>query len=282
MSTEEKNNYTDLIKGGTSLKEVIKTGGDSIAKMQAVSNQQFQSITLPSKGWTYPEGSVLSTGVVKIKYPTGRDQALLSSQALQKRGTMIQQFLSSLIIQDFKIQDLLISDKNYFMFMARVMTYGKQYSAQVQCSKCSKHTKHDFDLQNTKVKETPQLFEYDRSTSSFEFKLPISGKTVFFSLNDGKKEKIMENRIRSLKNPNLEVLIRTAVLVNQIDGKKQFNDIYAILKDLPSRDTLALRTQVQKFTPDIDINYQVQCSHCYNVQEVQIPLTVDFFWPNHR
>jgi hypothetical protein len=41
MSTEEKNNYTDLIKGGTSLKEVIKTGGDSIAKMQAVSNQQF-------------------------------------------------------------------------------------------------------------------------------------------------------------------------------------------------------------------------------------------------
>jgi hypothetical protein len=33
----------------------------------------YEIIDLPSKGWTYPANSVLSTGRIKIKIPTGRN-----------------------------------------------------------------------------------------------------------------------------------------------------------------------------------------------------------------
>ncbi len=278
---ETNNNFKQLIdQGGTSIKQLMKTGGQAISKMNAVKNSQYQIIDLPSKGWTYPQNSILATGKIKVKLPTGRDQALLSSQALQRRGTMIQEFLSALILQDFKYDDLLIGDKNYFMFMSRVLTYGKDYSAQVECSKCGKISKHKFDLSKIKFKQTPKLFQYQRSVSSFQFLLPFSKKKVFFSLNDGKRQKIMQRRLNALKTPDMQILIRTAVLINQIDGKTQFNQIFAILKQLPSRDTLALRSQIQKLTPDINIDFQVQCEHCYTTQEVSIPLTGEFFWPS--
>lgn len=282
MTIKQSNqtNFKDLIGKGTSMKQIMHSGGQAIAKMNAISNNQYEIIELPSKGWTYPQDSILSSGKVKIKLPTGRDEALLSSQVLQRKGTTIQQFLSALILQDFKYEDMLIGDKNYFMFMSRVLTYGKDYPAQVQCSKCGKVTKKIFDLSKIKFKQVELLFQKDKSTNIFEFQLPFSKKKVFFELNDGKKQKIMQRRLNALKSPNLQILIRTAVLIKQIDGKTQFSQILETLKGIPSRDTLALRSQIQKYTPDIDINYEVQCEHCFNIQEVSVPLTGQFFWPS--
>ncbi|HRT02928.1 MAG TPA: hypothetical protein P5513_03215 [Candidatus Diapherotrites archaeon] len=44
--------------------------------------------------------------------------------------------------------------------------------------------------------------------------MPISKKHVKFHLNNGHTEELMEKRLRVSKHPDLEILIRTACLIN--------------------------------------------------------------------
>lgn len=281
--TGPKSDFKDLLAGrktGASIKDIVK--GDGIARMQALNNAQYEVIDLPSRGWGYPEGSVLSSGQVRLKLPTGKNEALLSSQNLIKKGIMIDEFLRSLILENFQLEDLLMGDKNYLVFAARRMTYGNDYKAQVECVKCGKPTELKVDLAKFQPKETPELFECPKEQVVFEFTMPVSGKKVLFKLSDGHVEKQTEQRMTAMKKPQLEILIRTATLIQQIDGKTGFNEILKELLEAPSKDTFALRNHLQKMSPDINIKVRHECDKCYREQEVVIPLTVDFFWPTNN
>ncbi len=285
ISNEEtKKNYGDLLTSnkGFSIKEIITEGEDAISKLKATSDQMYEIIDLPSKGWTYPANSVLSTGRIKIKIPTGRNQAILSSQNLIRKGIMIDEFLKSLILEDYKLEDLLTGDKNYMIFAARRMTYGNQYEVRIECPRCNFQSDTVFDLSTIVPKETPELFKFPKEQNEFDFEMPNSTKHVKFHLNNGHYQDLMDKRIKASKHPDLEILIRTACLITEIDGKTQFNDILNILQDIPAKDTFALRTYIQLLSPDINIKKYYECPNCYRKQEVIIPITVDFFWPSNK
>ncbi|HRT02929.1 MAG TPA: hypothetical protein P5513_03220 [Candidatus Diapherotrites archaeon] len=50
---------------------------------------------------------------------------------------MVNEFLKSLILEDYKLEDLLTGDKNYLMFAARRMAYGNKYDVKIECPRCS-------------------------------------------------------------------------------------------------------------------------------------------------
>lgn len=277
-------NYGDLLttNKGISMKEILTDGGIAVSKLEATSNQMFEVVDLPSKGWTYPENSVLASGRVKIKIPTGRNQAILSSQNLIRKGIMIDEFLKSLILENYKLQDLLTGDKNYLIFASRRMTYGNKYEVKVECPKCNHESDTTFDLAVITPKETPELFNYPREQDEFEFEMPISKKQVKFRLNNGHTENLMDKRMKTNKYPDLQILIRTACLIKEIDGKTQFVDILNELQDISAKDTFALRSHIQTLSPDINIRRTHECPNCYREQEVTIPITVDFFWPSNK
>ena len=55
-------------------------------------------IDLPSEGKIYPEDSPLRDGKVEIKYMTAREEDILTSQNLIKKGIVIDRLLDSLIL----------------------------------------------------------------------------------------------------------------------------------------------------------------------------------------
>lgn len=280
---KETKNYGDLLKtGGVSMKDIISNKSSAFSKLEAINKEMYEIIDLPSRGWTYPEKSVLATGRIKVKIPTGRDQAILSSQNLIRKGIMVNEFLKSLILEDYKLEDLLTGDKNYLMFAARRMAYGNKYDVKIECPRCSFQSQTSFDLSTIAPKETPKLFQFPREQNEFEFEMPISKKHVKFHLNNGHTEELMEKRLRVSKHPDLEILIRTACLINQIEDKTQFNDILAELQSVPAKDTLALRSYIQSLSPDINLRKMYECPNCFREQEVIIPITVDFFWPGNK
>ena len=57
-----------------------------------------ETIDLPSGGKIYSKDSPLSSGKVEIKYMTAREEDILTSQNLIKKGTVIQKLLDSLIL----------------------------------------------------------------------------------------------------------------------------------------------------------------------------------------
>lgn len=281
---QEKPNFGQFIdkNKGVSMRDLLKDGDNIITKMQSVERGQFQIIDLPSRGWGYAQNSPLSSGKIKLRLPTGKDQAILSSQNLLKKGLMIDQFLRALIVDNIKLQNILTGDKNYLVYASRRMAYGNNYPVELQCSKCGNIQKHNINLSDFTPKVTTALFDFPKQTTEFQFTLPISKKLVKFKLNDGNTEKIMEKRVESMKQPELQILIRTATLVIQIDEKTEFRQILTILQNIPAKDTLALRFYIQTLTPDIDVKYKYECSNCYREQEVKIPLTAQFFWPNYN
>lgn len=279
----EKKNYSDLLSNDTiSFKDVIK--GDGLNRLEAISQHAYQVINIPSRGWTYSDKSVLSTGQIRMKLPTGKEQAILSSQNLIRKGIMIDEFLRAIILDSINLDDLLIGDKSYLTFVARRLTYGDDYNVVTQCPKCGKNNKISFDLKSIPLKQTPELFEHPQSTNQFEYTLPNSGKIVRFKLLDGHLQKLIDKRITASKVQNIQILIRTASLITYFDGSTQYNTILMQLKDAPSKDILALRLYMQQLTPDIIIRTQVQCSNrlCGREQEVTVPITVQFFWPSYN
>ena len=55
-------------------------------------------ITLPSQGLGYDEKSPLSKGEIEIKYMTAKEEDILTSQNLIKKGMVIEKLLDSLIL----------------------------------------------------------------------------------------------------------------------------------------------------------------------------------------
>ena len=48
-----------------------------------------ETIDLPSKGLVYPEKSPLRSGQIEIKYMTAKEEDILSSQNLIKKGVVL-------------------------------------------------------------------------------------------------------------------------------------------------------------------------------------------------
>ena len=99
-----------------------------------MAEQKFPSevIDLPSEGRLYPEGHPLKDGKIEIKYMTAKEEDILTSQNLIKKGVVIDRLLDSLILTNgVKQEDLIMGDKNAIMVAARILAYGPEYKCQV-------------------------------------------------------------------------------------------------------------------------------------------------------
>ena len=78
-------------------------------------------IDLPSGGRLYPKEHPCSDGKIEIKYMTAKEEDILTSQNLIKKGVVIDRLIDSLIITEgIKCDDLILGDKNAVMVAARI------------------------------------------------------------------------------------------------------------------------------------------------------------------
>ena len=86
-----------------------------------------EQIELPSKGLPYPAESLLSKGVLEMKYMSAKEEDILTNVNFLKNGTVIDKLLQSMIVTPINYDDLLICDKNALLVAARILGYGKEY-----------------------------------------------------------------------------------------------------------------------------------------------------------
>ena len=67
------------------------------------------------------------------------------------------------------------------------------------------------------------------------------------------------------------------VSVNGISDRSKIN---MFVRNMPARDSLALRRHLDKNEPGIDLSGWLECIHCTEVSEVKLPLGASFFWPD--
>ena len=244
-------------------------------------------IELPSQGHFYPLEHPLSSGKLELKMMTAKEEDILMSQNLIKKGIVLDKLLETLIVdKNIKLDDLLLVDKNAILVAARRLAYGDGYGpVEVTCPQCREKNQVTFNLGEIKNEEF-NFDNYTRGENSFEFVLPYSKKTIQYRILTHKDEHQIENELKAnnkiLKGSSSnEVTARLRSMIISVDGNSDRNYVKKYVEtEMVSRDALALRQYIKKNTPDVDLNFNFICGDCSHEERLGVPLTVQFFWPD--
>lgn len=247
-----------------------------------------QAITLPSKGYYYPEDSPLASGEIEILFPTAKHEDILTSRNLIQKGIVLDKFMQAIIVSDFDYNDLLLGDKNGIMIAARILAYGKDYEVKVNCPQCNDVVAEVIDLVDLQAKEI-EFNENEKAQQEFEFELPISRKNVKLKLLTHRDQNKIDNELKNQKKfmkqdgVNKEITTRLCHTITELVGNRDNGKIRDFVKnELLSQDSLAIREKMIDITPDMDTTYQFSCDSCGHEEVISIPMGVGFFWPTSR
>ena len=256
-------------------------------KAQNATQYASEQIDLPSEGHFYPEGSPLSAGKLDIKYMTAREEDILTSINLLKKGLALDRVLEALIVTpNVKLSEILVCDKEAISVNARILAYGADYESNIICSKCGKETLSKINLSGLKSKEV-DFSKYPKGVNRFEFVLPTCKKVVTFKLLNGADIDTINAEIKSMakisnNETSHERTIRLYHILTSVDGQSDTATIRKFVDDLLARDALALRRHIETVSPDFPIVFNFTCPHCDHQEELPIPIGVNFFWPDAR
>ena len=236
-------------------------------------------IDIPSGGKVYSKESPLADGKIEIKYMTTKEEDILMSENLIKKGVVIDKLLDSLIVtKGVKQEHLVLGDKNAVLVAARILAYGPEYTCEVtNPNNPEQKIEHTFDLTQCPFKTISNDIDY--SNNSFNFEMPSSKVKVKFKLLTGDDEKQIEKEIEqsSKFGYNAEISTRLRYTIIEIDGDNKPETITAFSQNMLARDSMALRRYINDISPDIDLTSEIKIGG--ETVSVSIPLTVEFFWP---
>ena len=239
----------------------------------------YEPIDLPSGGSLYSENSPLRSGKIDLKYMTAKEEDILTSQNLIKKGVVLDHLLDSLILTEgVKQGDLLLGDKNAILVAARILGYGKEYPVTLTNPDNGEDFLHTFDLSTIPYKKSS--IDPKQSKNEFEFELPVSKVKVKFKLLTGNDDKLIQKELDSLSklgSSTREVTTRLRYSIVSIDGEADKGKLSSFVDNMLSRDSLALRNHMTSVSPDIDMIQTVDFTGVE--REVVIPMDTTFFWP---
>jgi hypothetical protein len=243
-----------------------------------------ETVPLPSGGKAYPESHPFhNKDRVDIKAMTAREEDILTSRALLKKGTVITELIRSCLIEKSANPiDLLTGDRNALMVAIRITGYGAEYDAEVQCSECDVKSSQMFNLAELPI-QSLSIEPVFPGTNLFEFRLPASKKTVRFKFMLGRDEEEIAATQEKQKKAGLqsESTVTTNLLYSivSIDGVEDRSKIAGFVRMMPARDSLALRNYIRDNEPGIRMKQETVCPSCGHAEEVGMPLGVTFLWP---
>tara|TARA_B100000287_G_scaffold361857_1_gene354819 strand:+ start:471 stop:1250 length:780 start_codon:yes stop_codon:yes gene_type:complete len=252
-------------------------------KEQPKNQSQYPSefIDLPSEGKIYPENHPLSEGKIEIKYMTAKEEDILTSQNLIKKGIVIDQLLNSLILTPgVSVEDLYVGDKNAVMVAARILAYGPEYLVDILDPETGKVVEnHKFNLSDLEYKKFPK--ELEIKENRFFMKLPVSKSEIEFKLLFGKDEALINKELESFKklNENRDITTRLRYMITAVDGNTDTSFINNFVNNMLARDSLTFRNYWADIGPDIILQQNVTTEGGDEVM-VDIPMTTNFFWPS--
>tara|TARA_Y100000034_G_C6825517_1_gene372157 strand:- start:47 stop:919 length:873 start_codon:yes stop_codon:yes gene_type:complete len=244
-------------------------------------------VELPSRGLYYPEGHPLhNVDTIEIRFMTAKDEDILSSAALLKKGIAIDRFLQNIIVdRTIKVSDMLVGDKNAIVIASRISGYGAEYEAGINCPSCGSSTHFTFDLRQCEM--TPQeahreqglqktedntfIIHLDRSNVDAEVRL-------LTSRDEASLIQVAEKRRRK-KLPQSTLTDQLRKIIVSVGGNRDPHYINSFIQHMPAFDSKMMRRRYQKIVPNIDMEQTFVCSECDFEGEVSVPFGANFFWP---
>ena len=247
-----------------------------------------EMVDLPSKGKDYQEPHPLA-GVdqVEIRFMTAKEEDILTSRSLLRSGMALNRLIDSLVIDKrIKANDLLTGDRNAILVAARITGYGDEYPVRMVCNNCSAASEQTYNISEIRKFRYQDLdsvsVSRNSSTGHYETTLPKSGYKVEFKLltagDELKNTKKAEQRAKHKLNETASTDILRAILTS-INGSVSPVDLSKAVESMPALDARHLRKAYKAANPDVLLQDYYVCTECGHDEEMEIPLSADFFWP---
>ena len=246
-------------------------------------------VDLPSKGEFYPEGHPLhGKDVIEIRHMTAKDEDILTSKSLLKKGVAIDKLLKSVIVdKSIDPNSLLVGDKNALLVATRASGYGVEYKTDVQCPNCGTRNRFEFNISDPQVfSPSDEFFEEENiergPDGTFVLDLPRSKVCVTIRLLNGYDEKKLAERIkqrRKARMPESNATEQFRLIITAVNGDESKSSINQFISMMPALDSKYLRSLYKRLNPNIDLTQEFCCSECDFEGPMEVPFTADFLWP---
>ena len=288
-----KNNLNNLDENeAINIEQMKQTAALSQGKFQVQNTSKdvfglevpVENVPLPSRGVIYsPESSLYGRETLEIRAMTARDEDILMSKSYIKNGTVIQELIKSCLLdKSIDVNEMIAGDRNALMIALRITGYGADYAVECDCPKCNKASEQHFNLSQLGIKRL-SIDPIVEGSNQFEIQLPVCKKVVRVKFSNGYDEKEMSVTQERKKKIGIQqdstVTDRLQNAIVSVQGISDKNKIGLFVKDMPARDSLALRKFLENNEPGIDMTVQMKCQHCFEESEVKLPIGLGFFWP---
>jgi hypothetical protein len=246
-------------------------------------------VELPSKGRFYPEGHPLKDQeVVEIKHMTTKEEDILNSQTLIKKGLVFERLLASVLIDSsIDSSSLLVADRNAVLIAVRAINYGIDYEPEVACPSCEQKSIQSFNLQefsgldDDEQTDIPVNIEKTADGTFLVKDLPVSNWSFEIKPLTGQEEnaytKILESD-KKRKKPESLLSTQIKLYTVAIDGVDDPKIIDKAVSVLPAKDSKILRASYKKIAPRFDMGVVYDCDNCGYSGRIEMPFTAEFFW----
>jgi hypothetical protein len=246
-------------------------------------------VDLPSQGRFYSEGHPLhGEDSIEIRHMTAKEEDMLTSRTLLKKGVALDRVIQSIIVDKrINADTLLAGDRNAIVIAARISGYGNVYETQVTCPSCGEQQKYTFDLNLAHVfhgkTDLEELNVTDNQNGTYDAVLPRMGLTVTLKMLTGKDEKSLisgAEQDRKKKAVEKSITRQLSRVIIAVGGDSSPEALKFLIECLPSIDARHLRFVYRQISPNIDLEQHFERSECDFEQDMEVPLTADFFWPD--
>ena len=239
-------------------------------------------ISLPSKGLVYPESSPLASGEITVKLMTAKEEDILTSTNLIRKGIVLDKLLESIIVDSsININDLIIGDKNAILISSRILAFGPEYGVTINDPNENEPVEVKVDMSQLKIKEIDES-KLNRN-NEYEFILPKTKTPIKFKIMTHGDEiavnKDIEASEKITKQGN-DIQARYRRLITEINGNREIGYISNyVANQLLAADSKALRKHISEMSPDVDLNFDYTSPFTGETEALKVPLGINFFYP---
>lgn len=239
-------------------------------------------IGLPSRGLVYPESSPLSKGELTIKLLTAKEEDILTSTNLIRKGIVLDKLLEAIVVEPgVNINDLLIGDKNAILISTRVLAFGPEYKVSVTDPSEGEPVEVTVDMTKLNIKDVD--YNLLNRNNEYEFVLPKTGVPIKFKLlthgDELAIQKDIEASEKTLKQGN-DIQARYRRMITEVNGNRDFGYISNyVANQLLAADSKALRKYIGSISPDVDLKFDYTSPFTGETEALRVPVGVDFFYP---
>lgn len=243
-------------------------------------------LDLPSKGLVYPKDHPLAKGTIEIKYMTAKEEDILASQNLIKKGVVLDKLFESIIAEKgVNPNDIFIGDKNAILLATRVLGYGADYKVEITDPFTLEKQEVVIDLSKVQTKDIDETLL--NRENRYKFKLPVSGKEIEFKLLTHGDEMNITKDIQAMERLNKgndtsnDVTTRLRYMILSVDGNADRGFINKwVVNGFLARDTKAFRKYVKELSPDMDLKFEFTSEITGETEALDIPFGINFFYPS--